>query len=342
MMSLSFPPIEVDRWSPTIRLSDRIDPSPSIETFGHRAPARIRPTAISFSAPQPMLVTGHRFTVVTAADGLLAASLYLSPDPAWPALLNAETALIPAGDRPLLIASNAAWINYSHWLFQSFATALVADRLAPHTDFDILSPPLDEFKAAAFALAGISIDRIVQLPAGGVILPSAGIHTNLTDGGFIPAPHPEIVHAMAAVGEDIPVSALAGRRVYIARSDSRNRRMENEPAVCEALRRRGFEIILPTGQPLEEQISLFRDAALIVAPHGAGLTNLGFVREGRGPAVVELFQENFLNLAFAKICQIKRLHYTALINPVHEWGDGRHGSTWTADISALLEIVDTL
>jgi capsular polysaccharide biosynthesis protein len=50
--------------------------------------------------------------------------------------------------------------------------------------------------------------------------------------------------------------------------------------LMEALIDRGFELAAPAGLPLAEQIALFRDAEVIVSPHGAGLTNMLFARPG--------------------------------------------------------------
>lgn len=60
---------------------------------------------------------------------------------------------------------------------------------------------------------------------------------------------------------------------------------------------------------LTEQISLFRDVDVVVAAHGAAVTNMVFAKPGT--TVVELFGDNYINGCFwalASICE-HRYHF---------------------------------
>lgn len=68
-----------------------------------------------------------------------------------------------------------------------------------------------------------------------------------------------------------------GRRLYISRRQAPGgRRILNEAHVRQVLEARGFEVCLLETLDIEAQIALFYDAELVVAPHGAGLTNVLF------------------------------------------------------------------
>jgi capsular polysaccharide biosynthesis protein len=110
--------------------------------------------------------------------------------------------------------------------------------------------------------------------------------------------------------------------------------MINEAELRSQLEADGYAVVVPGALGVMEQIALFRDASLIVGQHGAALTNLLFAPRGdEGPIVVELQQENYPALAFVKICQVKRLRYTAIFGRMVDPGaDGRHDSAWEADI----------
>jgi capsular polysaccharide biosynthesis protein len=79
----------------------------------------------------------------------------------------------------------------------------------------------------------------------------------------------------------------AGELVYISRNESSMRRVLNEDDVVPILRGLGFDIIRPGEMPLAAQIDRFRNARVIVAPHGAALTNLIFCRPGL--TLIEIF-----------------------------------------------------
>lgn len=77
------------------------------------------------------------------------------------------------------------------------------------------------------------------------------------------------------------------RRIYIQRgSRAARRRLLNEDEVVALLEERGFDIVDPDRLTFAEQIDVFYDAGVVVAPHGAALANLVFARR---VVVVEIF-----------------------------------------------------
>lgn len=93
----------------------------------------------------------------------------------------------------------------------------------------------------------------------------------------------QLLDAVGATSDRAP-----SRRLYVSRGPSaNNRRVRNEAALLEFLRPRGFEVIDPGTMSVAAQIRTFADAAVVIAPHGAGLTNLVFASPGS--RVIELF-----------------------------------------------------
>src|SRR5580658_4907874 len=82
------------------------------------------------------------------------------------------------------------------------------------------------------------------------------------------------------LAERLGLGAPAGTRLYVSRGDAGFRRLVNEPAVIETLARFGFEAVALTGMSFARQAQLFHDAAIVVAPHGAGLADLVLARPG--------------------------------------------------------------
>jgi capsular polysaccharide biosynthesis protein len=80
--------------------------------------------------------------------------------------------------------------------------------------------------------------------------------------------------------------ARGTRKIYIARGDAQRRRLTNEAEVIRRLEKLGFTAVTPGALPVRDQAALFAQAAVVVGPHGAGLTNAAFMAPGG--AMVEL------------------------------------------------------
>ncbi|MDD9269972.1 glycosyltransferase family 61 protein [Paenibacillus sp. GCM10023248] len=75
-------------------------------------------------------------------------------------------------------------------------------------------------------------------------------------------------------------------RLFISRSKARKRMLTNEADIYAYLKPYGFHYVILEDLTVAEQIQLFASAEIIVAPHGAGLTNMVFTPPGA--AIIEL------------------------------------------------------
>lgn len=91
------------------------------------------------------------------------------------------------------------------------------------------------------------------------------------------------------------------KRLFISREDAPKRRLLNEEEIYEVSSKYGFEKILLTKMSLKEQALLFQSADCIMAPHGAGLTNLVFSQPGT--KVIEIFQPEHVDVCFYRMAQ---------------------------------------
>lgn len=120
------------------------------------------------------------------------------------------------------------------------------------------------------------------------------------------------------------------RLLYVSRAlAAKGRHVSNEEELMSALGPLGFERVVLEEMPVQEQIELFHDAACVVAPHGAGLTNLLF---STNADVVELFGQSVVWPHYYLLCKAKRLRYDFLCGSVR----GRHVN-FRVDVRALLE-----
>jgi capsular polysaccharide biosynthesis protein len=109
-----------------------------------------------------------------------------------------------------------------------------------------------------------------------------------------------------------------GSKIYISRSKAKMRKVLNEEVVAEFLKQKGFVILNFEEFSFYEQMSMAHHAKCMVSIHGAGLTNMLFMKEG---AVLELRREedghnncyyalaDALNLKyFYQICKVGKIN----------------------------------
>lgn len=81
-------------------------------------------------------------------------------------------------------------------------------------------------------------------------------------------------------------SSDQGERIYISRQRATKRRIVNEDEVEKILQQFGFQTIHAEDLSFEQQVQTFSRAQYLVSNHGAGLTNMLFMK--RGGSVLEL------------------------------------------------------
>lgn len=85
-----------------------------------------------------------------------------------------------------------------------------------------------------------------------------------------------------------------GRVIYVSRRGS-SRSPQNEPILEEKLESVGVKVVNCEGMSLPDQVKLFGEASLVIGLHGAGLTNVVFMPQGK---VLELTRKSKRNGCF--------------------------------------------
>ena len=131
------------------------------------------------------------------------------------------------------------------------------------------------------------------------------------------------------------------RRLYIPRRNVKMRQVVNEGAVEAALKRMGFEVFDNGDHNVRDQVRAFRDASIIVSPHGAGLSNIVYCDPGT--PVVELVPEGYDQgvTSYRSLADLFELRYCQLF--AREAAPDRKGNRCNADIEVdIAELAQTL
>lgn len=122
-------------------------------------------------------------------------------------------------------------------------------------------------------------------------------------------------------------------RIYISRREAPGgRRILNEDAVRAHMEARGFAVYLLETLDIAQQIELFYDAEIVVAPHGAGLTNILF---SGSIDLVELHPTQAIMPHYYFMARAMGHRYHALCA-----GESNRHSSFTVDIGALETLLD--
>jgi capsular polysaccharide biosynthesis protein len=202
--------------------------------------------------------------------------------------------------------------NYWHWMFDLLPRIVLLRRRAALDAIDafVINPVEESFQRDTLAALGVPREKIVashsalHMRAERLVVPSLAAYAP-------PAWATEQLRLALRVRRRLPHER---RRLYISRRDADRRHVLNEEALLTPLRDRGFQCVTLRGRSVAEQLTLFGSAEIVVAPHGAGLTNLLFCRPRT--SIVEILPPEFVNPVYWVISNHLDLRYFCAV------GDG--------------------
>jgi hypothetical protein len=301
--------------------------------------------------PGPQTIRGHvisdamidgEFSAVWNKDGLVRGTGYLRPDDDLMQVSIADRNVIMSPeDSTVIIGCNLLYHNYFHWITQ----ALPAIDFSLRRDGQVRTvalglPVLRPWQEESLRLLGYDGIKRVTLDDTTKFYGFKNVEFNgLVNGGASFCLSGTAYQTYSRLWQEVPKQSPEGRKIYIARTDSLRRRMRNENALLDAMRARGFEIVVPGALTLTEQIRVFREASVVVGPHGAGLTNIVFCEPGT--IVYELVPDHYPNICFGNLALICGLRYWA--DSFVSDGDGHPSARdWDADLAIVTERVDEI
>jgi capsular polysaccharide biosynthesis protein len=101
------------------------------------------------------------------------------------------------------------------------------------------------------------------------------------------------------------------KRIFIGRKPGGKRQLLNQAEVQSRLEKQGITSYYLDEMRVQEQVSLFFNAELIIAVHGAALTNLVFCRDSA--TVIELFPVSYVNQCYWTLASHVGMHYGYLV-----------------------------
>jgi Glycosyltransferase 61 len=168
---------------------------------------------------------------------------------------------------------------------------------------------------------GFSEDRLLDTRRKIQVSARTVVTANNQGALWLPSPSAILALRRTFLTEPQLGTGRKGRRLYISRSRY-GRSVRNEEDVRRALTSFGVEVLEDVPPSVSEQIELFREASLIVAPHGSALTNLVWCAPGT--RVIELLSGSYAHMQVAYLSHILGLDYRCLIDDSsrsHHWSN---------------------
>ena len=276
--------------------------------------------------------------ILLAGQARLRETAYCLGEETWGAVQVRDPISPPPGTDRVIVGANLWVANYFHWMIQSVPAIDTALRRRDRSGRPVSVALHAEapFQTAALDLLGWGEVPRLRLEAGRQYRLPLAEYSQFLSGEPVFALSASEAATFARLRAAVPLAGRPGRRIYVARTDAAARRMRSEAALIDRLAAAGFEIVVPGALTFHQQAAVFREAALVVGAHGAGMANIVFCE--RGAFVLELMPAHNANGCYRTVAALCGLRYWADAYPdPSPTGDGPpHVRDWDLDVDHVL------
>lgn len=219
--------------------------------------------------------------------------------------------------------------NYYHWLSDVLPRIKLYENVFNEIDFFCISSNVPEKFLEILPTFGIPKEKLYRVKEREKLFFNYLYVASLPGSeGRAPVWAIEYIkEKFVSFGTNIP-----SEKIYLRRGDKNPRQILNEAEIIEALKHRGFKIINPDELSVFDQISLMKQAKVVISAHGAALANLLYVNENT--AVIEIFSPQYFRMdCFYTLSAIKNLNYYYIV------GEKVDGKPW-GDVKVSIEILE--
>jgi capsular polysaccharide biosynthesis protein len=243
------------------------------------------------------------------------------------------------------ISEDAAWIvdywstGYFHWLADALTRLyVIKDRLAglllllpnQYRSLEFVRPSLKAFGVEKFEY--INQDEVIACDRLFLPTPTApsGDYNEATIKGVR-----EVL--LQSYGKKTD----SDERIYISRSRATKRRVVNEDEVVAVLQSLDFTVIRAEDYSFEEQVAIASAARYLVSNHGAGLSNMLFMKTyGK---ILELRHEtDSVNNCYFNMASALKLNYFYQSCQSEQVGEDAHTANLVVDLKRLRENIEQM
>ena len=221
--------------------------------------------------------------------------------------------------------------NYAHWMLDVLPRIkLLLSKMLISEIKNIYVTKLNKFQNQSFSFLGLKTFKIID----------PNIFRHVKADQIISVSHPYyfkktwfyaqsnlpswiIKFLRNDISKKVKSKKKSYKKIFIDRSDSlqNHSKFINNNEVIKYLKSKRYKCLRLTELNLKDQISIFKNCNTIIAPHGAGLTNIAFCK--KNTKVIEIIPHDNKNYLFKRISKINKLKYKSIyLNKIYNNKNG--------------------
>ncbi|HKO60187.1 MAG TPA: glycosyltransferase 61 family protein [Pyrinomonadaceae bacterium] len=290
---------------------DRVHPQLQQENIEFRQPFLV-------SLPSGLLL-GPNGCVITPDGGIVTQSIWtrglFEQDRIFRSLRLPEPQFLPGSYYTIASPYSS---GYYHWVVEVLPRLFAYESVAKDRPRLVVNSPLNRWQLESLKLLGFPDEDLVELGTDYLQLEKLYFPAYI---GINPYCLDWIRERLFATVAPEPTP----KRIYITRRLATKRRLINENEIDSVLQQHGFIIAELETLSFVEQVQLFSQAEIVVAPHGAGLTNM--VWGPRNCKVMEIHHPDYLNFMYYMLAEVLHQRYWCCVGTPAGDDSVRHGGT---------------
>ena len=208
--------------------------------------------------------------------------------------------------------------TYFHWLYDVLPGLHLIQKSGfswDEIDYFVINADYPTYQKETLVKLGVPLSKIMvsmthhHIQANKIIVPSPNLMyknvitpqwvCNFLRSAFIPP----------NIGNLTP-----GRRIYLSREKASYRNVINQDKLFQCLKPLNFESVVLETLSFSEQVELMATASVVIAPHGAGLSNIVFCQPRT--KIIELFHPDYVPIYYRVISNLCQLEHYYLIGEI--------------------------
>jgi hypothetical protein len=236
--------------------------------------------------------------------------------------------------------------NYYHWLIDLLPrVALLKSAENRFGSFDrfLVNGSRAHYEEASLHALGLAQEKILYVGAGDRFLIKDAMIPSMDHFAKVIAPWK--IDMLRVLGDWQHRAKTSACRLYISRQRAAVRRVINESEVEKLLLGANFTIVELESKSWDEQVAMFSNAEVVLAPHGAALANIAFCQPGALVAEISTkggYKDFYLQLAASAQLRYRFIEAQPRIQADEFSFRPPENEDMIVDIASLREFIESL